>query len=335
MEWFRQFQCQVINAQWEALKESRQRRPRTSIEEAVAAYREFAAAEYARSGTPRPASVKSNVNALLNISDRVGARMVDELTPQAISRFVDAYVGSSSSDRLRTSAWSFVAQAHSVFAAWTRVYWSEARLPIPWDNLAAWPRKRQRTTSGYMRPPEPLRRRTVEWYNGLVERDPQLWCAATLMMQFAMRPIDACSLTWEAFQRAPGGSGWILRYVPSKTRGRTSTPRPVVWPCSDAVYDLLKRYGGSTLVLAAPTPTERYDLYQDGVNAAMRELGWDRERYAKACYELRKMCVDAVYRKFGLERAIQISGDNPQTILHYYADPNVTGFGAVDVTAIV
>lgn len=82
MEWFRQFQCQVINAQWEALKESRQRRPRTSIEEAVAAYREFAAAEYARSGTPRPASVKSNVNALLNISDRVGARMVDELTPQ-------------------------------------------------------------------------------------------------------------------------------------------------------------------------------------------------------------------------------------------------------------
>lgn len=43
----------------------------------------------------------------------------------------------------------------------------------------------------------------------------------------------------------------------------------------------------------------------------------DRE---KASYELRKMCVDRIYHKFGAEMASAISGDDIRTLTYFYAD---------------
>ena len=50
--------------------------------------------------------------------------------------------------------------------------------------------------------------------------------------------------------------------------------------------------------------------------------------------ELRKLCIDAVYRALGAEAAVQISGDNIATVLKYYADPN-RGREAVDVASMI
>ena len=66
----------------------------------------------------------------------------------------------------------------------------------------------------------------------------------------------------------------------------------------------------------------------------MRDLGWQRETYGKACYELRKLCIDAVYRTLGVEAAVQVSGDNVATIMRYYADPN-RDRAAVDVSGMI
>ena len=43
---------------------------------------------------------------------------------------------------------------------------------------------------------------------------------------------------------------------------------------------------------------------------------------SKASYELRKICVDHVYQNMGLEKASAISGDDPKTVMYYYADPS-------------
>ena len=75
------------------------------------------------------------------------------------------------------------------------------------------------------------------------------------------------------------------------------------------------------------TGVERYGIYVREVNPEMRRLGWDRGRYRNGdCYELRKMCVDEVYQRFGLERAVQVSGDSSATVQAFCSGPNSDSF---------
>ena len=48
---------------------------------------------------------------------------------------------------------------------------------------------------------------------------------------------------------------------------------------------------------------------------------------SKGCYELRKICIDHVYQKFGAEMASSISGDDIRTMMRYYADPSQPNIG--------
>jgi len=64
----------------------------------------------------------------------------------------------------------------------------------------------------------------------------------------------------------------------------------------------------------------------------MRGLGFTGN---KGAYELRKICVDHIYQKFGAEMAVSISGDNIRTILHYYADPAQPNIGEMRVTDLL
>ena len=43
---------------------------------------------------------------------------------------------------------------------------------------------------------------------------------------------------------------------------------------------------------------------------------------SKGCYELRKICIDHIYQKYGVEMASSISGDDIRTVMRYYADPS-------------
>lgn len=337
-QWFRGLCDQVDNAQWEALEANRQRSSYPTVELLCRAYSEIAAAEYAAHGEPRPSTAMQNVQAFKRVALACGVGddgRVDDLTATAIEKWVSTFCAGYSDEhgeRARTSAWSQLAQAKGLWTRWTLPYYDRRAIKIP-ECLKAWPTPKRNHAPAYHRPPDALRKATMEWYAKLKDVSKGMWVGATLMLQFAMRPGDAAELKWQSITGEPGAR--VLRYVPSKTRGRTASSRSVTWPVSDALYDELRARGGSEYVVPGESPTARYDVFQHAMNPAMRSLGWDEATYGKACYELRKLCVDAVYRKFGLERAVQISGDNASTILKFYADPQVEGLSPVDVSTIV
>lgn len=336
--WFKLFLDQVDNEKWRELEESRQRSSSPTLKELSDLYLEIAAVEYTKTKEPKPASATQNASSLLRIAKACGVSeedRVDGLTAETIEKWVADYCMKNAErglDRARTSAWSQIAQARSVWTAWTRPYYTARAIKLP-ECLFGWPSPKRNYAQAYRRPPEALREATVKWYNNLEELLPGSWAAATLMMQFAMRPGDASALKWENI--TPNGDSYTLRYVPQKTHGRTEKPRAVTWPMSAALYARLKKAGGADYVVPGDSPTVRYNVFQTGLNPMMRGVGWDELSYDKACYELRKLCIDAVYRKFGIERAVQISGDNAQTILRYYADPQIDGLAPVDISAIV
>jgi hypothetical protein len=66
----------------------------------------------------------------------------------------------------------------------------------------------------------------------------------------------------------------------------------------------------------------------DDLNRDLRAIGFHG---SKASYELRKICIDHVYQKFGAEMAVSLSGDDIKTISHYYADPAQPNIGAMRV----
>lgn len=336
--WLKQFAEQVDNEKWVELELSKQRSSSPTLKELAEIYLEIAAVEYTKTREPKPASATQNASSLLRVAKACGVKeddRVDGLTADAIEKWVADYCAKNAErglDRARTSAWSQIAQAKSVWTAWTRPCYESRNVKLP-ECLFAWPTPKRNFAQAYRRPPEALREATVKWYNNLERILPGSWAAATLMMQFAMRPGDACALTWDNITE--NGDTYTLRYVPQKTHGRTEKPRAVTWPVSADLYARLKKAGGIHYVVPGDSPTVRYNVYQTGLNPMMRNVGWDEETYDKACYELRKLCIDAVYRKFGIERAVQISGDNAQTILRYYADPQIDGLAPVDISAIV
>ena len=56
---------------------------------------------------------------------------------------------------------------------------------------------------------------------------------------------------------------------------------------------------------------------------------------SKASYELRKICIDHIYQRFGAEKAVSISGDDIRTISRYYADPAQPNIGSVRVMDLI
>ena len=131
----------------------------------------------------------------------------------------------------------------------------------------------------------------------------------------------------------------VLCYTPHKTR--LSSGRVVAWPVHPDIWSRLCEYRGvgrfrdkrngwaknegrdSQLVV----PCAR-DVYVR-LNRELRTLNIFTG--SKGCYELRKICIDHIYQKFGAEMAVSISGDDIKTITLYYADPAQPNIGAVRV----
>lgn len=332
---YREFKDAVENETFRELKKARSNAP--TPERLAELYKASAAAQYAKHEQPRPDTVTNNVAQFLALAKDLKATRLDDLTPKAVEDWVTArcapFAGREGADRARVSAWSSVNQAKSLWAKWTVPYYEQALVFLP-ACLYQWPSpKRAGKAEKYMRPPEELRKATIKWYKGLEEKAPRMWLACTLLLQFGMRPVDAAALRWEDFEERPDGNRTV-RYVPSKTRVSSERPRLVRWPVDHKLFERMRAAGGQEHVLPGATPEERYDYFIRSVNPEMRKLGWVRSRWGKACYELRKMCIDKVYRDFGLERAVQISGDNPDTVRDYYSDPNDDAIKPVDLAEI-
>jgi hypothetical protein len=145
--------------------------------------------------------------------------------------------------------------------------------------------------------------------------------AATMMLEFAMRNSDVLRLTEANFIEKDNMR--FLQYTPHKTE--LSSGRRVLWPIHDAIWKRIKRYGG---IKAVDITTETFHK----INAELRILGFTG---SKASYELRKICIDHVYQKFGAEMAVSISGDDIKTIIKYYADPSQPNVGAIRIFDLI
>ena len=110
-----------------------------------------------------------------------------------------------------------------------------------------------------------------------------------------------------------------INYTPHKTE--LSSGRRVYWPIHEDIWRKLEDYGG---VQCLDVTDETFD----DINRELRMMGF---RGSKGAYELRKICIDHVYQRFGAEIAVSLSGDDITTITRYYADPAQPNIGAVRV----
>ena len=306
--WVRQWGDQLIA---EAERPAEEKRTVPTLDELVGLYEEVAGIEFELNGTPRPSSVKMSLASFRRVVRICGLRGSDPVT--ALDRaHLDAYAAAALAKGTKpVSVFAHLAHVRSVFSRWALERYRARGLAVAQPEF---PKRRGRQEDKvYNRPPAALRERTLAWYRELEAKEPQVWVAASLMLQFGMRNGDVGRLTWDAF--APEGERVVLSYKPQKTS--VSSGRRVRCVMSAAFYERLRAAAG-----AGRRVVEDPVAVFARLNAEMRALGWVPPEFTKGAYELRKMCIDRIYREFGAEAAVQVSGDDIRTVCRYYADPS-------------
>ena len=209
------------------------------------------------------------------------------------------------------TAMSYLNQFQSLFAKWVRPYYEDRGWKVPpFPSLGGRPKSPR-----YQRPTKEQLAKVKAWYESLTPS--ALWFVATMMLEFGMRNSDVKRLKRENFVEKEGRV--YLNYTPHKTEN--SSARVVKWPVHESIWRQIR--------------DREYDFTEDTfreLNRQMRGLGFAG---TKGAYELRKICVDHVYQKYGAEMATSISGDDIKTIIRYYADPAQPNIGEVRVVDLL
>ena len=318
-------------------------------------YPKFAAIERMRMEKPCEKTVASAVGGTRRLCEIGGISLDEPITTFTRKRLERIFDAARCSDLKPISVWSYLYSLRKLFARWTQRYYADKKWILPHLEMPSC----QRQAPRYVRPDMAILEKVKKWYLGLEARkDRREWVLATLMLEFAMRNGDAERLRWSDFRpRRPCNyaadeneniarnnscyaDGLVfLCYTPHKTR--LSSGRTVAWPVHPDIWERLRDYrdGGipknkrrgwgknedrdSQLVV----PCAR-DVYV----RLNRELRSNKIFTGpKGCYELRKICVDHIYQKFGAEMASSISGDDIRTMMHYYADPSQPNIGNVRI----
>ena len=297
-----------------------------TFSELLAAYPLIAEKERIKSERPCPktvSSVTSGVRRLLAILDpQATARPVTWLTEERIDAFLAEAVRRGFAP---VSAWAYAMQLRGLTARWTRPYYRALGIRVPPFTLPLWRRNLKR----YARPGRETLLKVKAWYVDLAARaDRREWLVATLMLEFGMRNGDVARLKWSDFRTraAHGGEVTMLAYMPHKTA--LTSGRVVAWPVHPEVWRMMCHIRGT---MPSHAGTHLEGMVVPGARKVFARLNRDlraRGLFAgsKALYELRKICIDHVYQRFGAEMASSISGDDIRTVTRYYADP-----GAVNV----
>ena len=213
------------------------------------------------------------------------------------------------------SAYSYVASLQTVTARWTILKYKDLGFKVEAPIMPDFGNAR--------RPPEykmlsaEQKAKIQSWYTGLANNeDRQLYLAASIVAQLAVRPNDVARLTAENFVQ--GDDGYVhLVYRPHKTL--ESSNRRVDWPIYPALWELIRNVSGDRLDEGKSLIKGARTVF-DKLNRSMR-VACGMEDWNKAVYELRKLCVDTVRREQGVDAAVAISGDRRETIDRYYSDP--------------
>lgn len=280
--------------------------------------------ERAKTGRPGNETVLNCLRGTRSVCAAAGVELsksVCELTRQRIDAALASFMARGIS---RLSAWSYVCQLRGIFARWCLPYYKDAGWEIPRLELPAFRAQPPR----YVRPCPEILSRVKSWYQNLCRTvkggngaNGELWLAATMMLEFAMRNGDVLRLKDDNF--VARDDRHYLSYVPHKTE--LTSGRRVFWPIHPDIWLILEDFGGMKC----------FDITDDvfaEMNQQLRALGL---RGHKGAYELRKICIDHVYQKYGAEMATSISGDDIKTIIRYYADPSQPNIGAVRIVDLL
>ncbi len=285
-----------------------------TIEEVIKHYGIIAAAERMKTGRPCKATCRNTVWGTQSICEAAGIPLgasVNCLTRKAIDKALAEFVDRGLS---RVSAYSYVSQLRALFARWCLPYYKDAGWKIPKLEIPTFRARAPR----YGRPSAETLERVKNWYR---MQKGDVWFAATMMLEFAMRNGDVLRLKGENFVTKGSGEDveHFLSYTPHKTA--LSSGRWVYWPIHPDIWRTFEDYGG----LGGLDVTE--ETFRQ-INRDLRALGFTGN---KGAYELRKICIDHVYQKYGAEMAVSISGDDIRTITRYYADPARPNIGATRI----
>ena len=301
-----------------------------TVEQVMKCYAVIARAERMKSGRPGERTVTNTLRGAKSVCEASGLGVeveVDQLTRKAIDDALVVFLGHGIS---RLSAWSYVCQLQSLFARWCRPYYEDRGWEIPKLELPVFHLKPQH----YVRPDAEILARVKAWYKSLakamdlpevgtkrritvVRKWKHIYFAATMMLEFAMRNGDILRLSTKNFTVRNGRH--YLSYVPHKTE--LTSGRRVFWPIHDDIWARI-----------APLDLTFDSGVFDALNRQLRLLGFHGN---KASYELRKICIDHIYQRFGAEMATSISGDDIKTISRYYADPSQPNIGKVKVVDLL
>ncbi len=301
-----------------------------TIQMVLEKYPQFAAVERLRVGKPGAKTVCNLLVSVRRMCQMSGIPLdepVSVFTRKRLTKVLD----SAARENLKPiTVWSYMNALKGIFGRWARNYYADLHWQIPAIELPSYTRQAPR----YFRPDGKVLAKVKEWYNSLADRlDSREWVIATLMLEFAMRNGDVERLRWSDFRQRDGEI--VLCYTPHKTA--LSSGRRVAWPVHPEIWARLciyrddgqhhyRRRGWSKLEKRnAPlvVPCAR-DVFVR-LNADLRAQGIFTG--SKGCYELRKICIDHVYQRFGAEMAASISGDDIRTMMHYYADPSRPNIG--------
>ena len=292
-----------------------------TIKQVMKCYRVVAQSERMKTGRPGETTVCNALRGTGCVCRAAGIDLdspVTALTRQAFDTALSAFM-----DRrlTRLTAWSYVCQLRAVFARWCQPYYRDAGWEIPSLELPSFRVRAPR----YVRPCAEMLARVKAWYEN---QTGEHWFAATMMLEFAMRNSDVLRLKKENFvtHEIAGEDGpriaHFLSYTPHKTA--LSSGRCVYWPIHDSIWRKFDEYGGLD---GLDVTVETFD----DLNRGLRMIGMHGQ---KGAYELRKICIDHVYQRYGAEMAVSISGDDIKTISRYYADlaqPNIGTIRVIDL----
>ena len=285
-----------------------------TIEQVMKCYRIIAQCERMKTGRPSEDTVENAIRGTTSVCEAAGVELsasITKLTRQtfdaALSTFVDRGL-------TRLTAWSYVCQVRAIFAKWCQPYYKDAGWKLRPLELPSFRAKAPR----YVRPGGEMLARVKAWYE---RQTSEHWFAATMMLEFAMRNGDVLRLTKDNFVEKDDQH--YLSYTPHKTA--LSSGRRVYWPIHASIWQKYEDYGGLDGL-------DVTDSTFDEINSDMRTMGFHGQ---KGAYELRKICIDHVYQKYGAEMAVSISGDDIKTISRYYADPAQPNIGAVRIVDLL
>ena len=296
----------------------------------IQSYLKIAEMERMKSEQPCATTVWNVVNGVRQIIRAVAIEGEEPIT-SLTRRKIDGFLGESvMQGKKAVTAWSYVLCLRGIAARWTRPYYEDLGYKVvPFDIPVC-----RRKLGRYVRPDRETLLKVKAWYESLeIKADRREWLAVTMMLEFAMRNGDVGRLRWCDFRIREDSP--VLCYTPHKTE--QSSGRVVAWPVHPLIWEKISviretssaHEGTHFQGLVVPAAKEVFDRLNKDIRS--RHLF----QSAKGCYELRKICIDHIYQKFGAEKASAISGDDIRTVTRYYADPSVVTSVGVRIVDLI